>query len=134
MRRLRPLGLSIALLTASCANPSATDPSASLTARVASIRAAVENGNVDRARILLDRLESAVGRLLANDALTEEQAVEIVSAAEDVADALFLFEPQVSPSSTPTSSPSPSQDDEGDGNDEGHGKGKDKGKGHGDED
>lgn len=139
MRALLPLGLSITLLAASCADPSATDPSDLLTARVATIRVAVENGNADRARILLDRLENAVGRLLANDGLTEEQAEEIVSAAEGVADALFLIEPETSPSSAPSPSPDEGSDDEEQGNDEeehGNGKGKEKGKGkgHGGED
>jgi hypothetical protein len=132
VRMLLPLGLSITLLAASCADPSATDPSDRLTTRVASIRVAVQNGNADRARVLLDRLERVVGRLLADDSLTEEQAVEIVSAAEEVADALFLIEPEPSP----TLPPSPTPDEEGDDEEHGNDKGKGKGKGHdgGDED
>jgi hypothetical protein len=134
VRTLLPLGLSIALLGASCADPSATDPSDVLTARVASIRVAVENGNAARAQILLDRLESVVGRLLANDSLSEEQAVAIVTAADDVADALSLIELEAPPSFSPSPSPDEEPDDEGPGNsdeDHGNGKGKGKGKGHG---
>jgi hypothetical protein len=132
VRSLLPLGVSIALLVGSCADPPATDPSAVLTARVASIRVAIENGNAERARILLDRLESVVGRLLARDGLTEEQAVEIVTAADDVAAALSLIEPE--PSQSPSLSSSPSPDEDGD-EEHGKGKGKDKDKdkenGHG---
>jgi hypothetical protein len=132
VRSLVPLGVSIALLLGSCADPPATDPSDVLTARVASIRVAIENGNAERARILLDRLEGVVARLLDRNGLTEQQAVEIVTAADDVADALSLIESEPSPSPTLSSTPSPDEDDdEGHGNDEEHGKGKGKGKGNG---
>jgi hypothetical protein len=127
VRALLPLGLSLALLGASCADPSGTDPSDLLTARVASIRVAVENGNAARAQLLLDRLESVVGRLLANDSLSEEQAAAIVTAADDVADALSLIESGPPPSFSPSASPDEEPSDEEHGND----KDKDKGKGKG---
>ena len=123
------VALSIAV-TASCGDRGAADPSTLLTDRVAGIRIAVERGNVARARILLERLQSAVSRLVATDSLTADQAQDILAAAEDVADALSLIEPSPSPTPAPSPTPSPSSSPEDEDDDE-HGKGKGKGKGHG---
>jgi hypothetical protein len=130
VRRVIGVALTVALsiaVMASCGDRGSADASTLLTDRVAGIRIAVERGNVDRARTLLERLQNAVGRLVATDSLTADQAQDILAAAEDVAGALSLIEP--SPSPTPPPSPSPEEED-----DDEHGKGKGKGKGHGNDD
>jgi hypothetical protein len=123
MRRTLGTVLVLALATSACADPG-SDPSVVLGDRVDAIRLAVAKGNPDRASRLLERLERTVDRLLADELLTDDQAVALISAAGDVTQALELIRSEPSPTYSPTPSPEEGHGEE----DEGHGNG---GSGHG---
>jgi hypothetical protein len=128
------------LLAASCGDPAISRrTSRDLQSQVATIRTAVEGGQVVLARQQLGNLLEEVDRLLERDAIGEAKAIEIVESAEAVRAALRLVA-----SSTPTETvtPSPSVEEGGEGEEgggygdkgKGNDKDRDKGKGHGNDD
>lgn len=86
-----------------------------LNGSVVAIRTAVEDGNPELARTLVQRLQGEVSELVAQGVLTEERATTIQSAADEVLAQLapLLTETPPSESPSPTPSPEPGEDDEG---------------------
>jgi hypothetical protein len=123
------LVLTAALLGASCTGtamaPSTADE---LSQGAAAVRAAVESGNRDAAEAALTSLRSSVDNLRRNEAISNDKAIDIVTAMNEVAAEL-----DVMPTTTTTTVPIEDEDDEGGHKGPGgHGGGKDKsGKGHG---
>lgn len=132
------IAVAVCLSLGSCAGGEelAALASEDLNGRVVAIRAAVEQGNPERAQVLVERLQGEVARLVAQGVLTEARATTIESLAEDVLAQLALLSTgaPASESPSPTPGPEPGEDDEeGEGHDNsGPGNGGDHGhSGHG---
>jgi hypothetical protein len=124
---VRRLGAALALaavLTGACGQSDLSSEAAKdLQQRVAAIRAAAEAGKPVITSMRLRALTSTVASFLDQGLLSDQRAIEIVEAAEDVRTQLSLL-----PRASSTESPSPSVEEEDHG-----GKGNGKGKGKGDE-
>lgn len=117
MRRL-VIGLMVCAALASCGGGEelAVRASKDLSGRVSAIQEAVEAGDAALAGLLLERMQGAVDRWVAQGLLTEERATTIRSAAEDVVAELGLLSAEVAPSESPSPTPTvdPGDDDEDD--------------------
>jgi hypothetical protein len=126
----------VAILASSCGGDELpAGLTASLQDRVASIRGFAEKGRPGLAQNALRNLVELVTARLDAGTIEEERAVEILEAAQVVADQLALL-----PRPSPESSPSPAEEDDGGegngdkGKDKGNGKGNGGGEGHGNDD
>lgn len=127
MRRLAITFVGAALLAGGCGQPSVPRTiSRDLQARVATIRAALEDDRIFGARQQLGRLTSEVHRLMETGRIEAGAGIDILDAAAAVTAALG---PAASAPSTPPGTISPSPTEEQGGN----AYGKDKDKGNGDE-
>lgn len=127
MRRLAITLAAAVLLAGGCGQPSIPRTiSRDLEDRVATIRAALEDGRVFGARQQLERLTSEVHRLMDSGRIEAGAGIDILDAAAAVTAALDLAPSAASPS-TETISPSPSEEQGG------NAYGQDKDKGNGDE-
>jgi hypothetical protein len=129
----------VVFAAAACGEPSIPGPAASgLQRRVASIRVAVEAGEIELASGRLSDLARRVGRLLKRGVIDDGAAIEILDAIDAVRAALPLAPASTAdPTVTPTGSPPPEVPAEeaggAKGNEEGKKEGHGKGEGQGDE-
>ncbi|HEV8563307.1 MAG TPA: hypothetical protein VGR41_00155 [Actinomycetota bacterium] len=126
MKRLLIAVVACAALVSCGSDELAARASRDLSARVAAIQEAVERGDPALAQLLLERLQGAVDRWVADGLLTEERATTINSAADDVVAQLVLLSADAtppessSPSSTPTVDPGAEDEDDEEGEDHGN--------------
>jgi hypothetical protein len=112
VRRATPFLVAAALLAGGCAEPAIPQATASdLQRRVAEIRAVVEDGRIFAARQQLVKLAAIVNRLLEDEEVGTDTALEILAAVEDVESALPQA-PERSSEPEPTTPP-PSPEEEG---------------------